>query len=64
MTDNEKRAHDLAIAAVRILAENKSINDGAGISVDENGERVFNVFAIYKDAYTSALSFVSHEFPT
>lgn len=59
MTDNEKRAHDLAIAMLPSTIEyqsEKAVENGTA----ENG---VNLFECYMSTYKSALNEFNREFP-
>jgi exonuclease I len=56
MTDNEKRAHDIAIATINIAVPAKL----DGIKVGFNGLRFdsheIDIYSIYKEAYDQSLA--------
>lgn len=59
MTDNEKRAHDLAIAMVPVMYE---INVQSALSTQiEKTE--FDVYATYVDIYERSLKAINRDFP-
>jgi hypothetical protein len=51
MTDNEKRAHDLAIATATVMAFRAPA-----------GEEKYDLYAIYNNAYGLALEAVNRDF--
>lgn len=58
MTDNEKRAHDIAIACIQIQAKflkEEAIRNKHGIKMD--------LYNMYRDAYETALTAVTRDFP-
>lgn len=60
MTDNERRAHDLAIATLPFLRDNH-------YAMIENGDipegTAFDVFEQYMACYETSLESFNHEFP-
>ena len=59
MTDNEKRAHDIAIA----LLPGAIIHESDKIALSENPEERVDTFRFYMDNYKHALKLFNAEFP-
>lgn len=59
MTDNEKRAHDIAVCAIPILYKlmenNAVLNGDAKVDID--------IHALYMEAYTRELNAINKAFP-
>lgn len=66
MTDNEKRAHDFALALLNKVADARAQMDADSKSPDESGNIVVNVdyYKIYKEIYDSVLSSFERDFPS
>lgn len=68
MTDNEKRAHDLAVAICVDVCHVKANSQIANIKPDENAENMeitvkMDYFAEYMNAYNIAIESFNREFP-
>lgn len=61
MTDNEKRAHDLAVASVNAMMV-ASCN-GSHIEVTGMESNVFDVYGVYMKYYESMLKSFNRDFP-
>ena len=61
MTDNEKRAHDIAIASIPILYGSHKNNVAANPSMEEEA-RAFDVYKQYISSYNLALELVGRDF--
>ncbi len=57
MTDNEKRAHDIATAMLPTLYNNK-VNNIANGSIENNG---IDIMAIYENTYNSCLNYLNSQ---
>lgn len=56
MTDNEKRAHDIAIASIPMLTRDRSILEALG------GK--FDIYKSYLLMYDETLKSINRDFPT
>ena len=63
MTDNEKRAHDLAITSTNLIISARL--NGAKISNegDDVSSKEIDVYQIYKTAYERSLASFTRDFP-
>ena len=62
MTDNEKRAHDLALVGVNVLVQSKMQGDKMVIhGIDENSNEV-DLYESYKSLYDSMLINFNRDF--
>lgn len=57
---NERRAHDLAIAAIQTLSSNLA---SVKLPENEDGNKSFDIYAIYLDVYNSSLAKFNEDFP-
>ena len=66
MTDNERRAHDLAISALPKIVEYRLKAQVQTNPADKNGVISTNAdyYKIYKELYSSALSAFNRDFPS
>lgn len=60
MTDNEKRAHDLAIALIPLMKKSHTAQVLNGELPDDD---VFDVYEYYMGCYESALESFNRDFP-
>lgn len=56
MTDNEKRAHDIATSMLPTMYEHKLSNIASG-----SDNNVLDIMGIYENIYRSALRYFDHE---
>lgn len=65
MTDNEKRAHDLAVASIRLMYDVfvKDAENYVDETGDVNKKFVFNVFEVYQKAYSQLLEEFNNHYP-
>lgn len=61
MTDNEKRAHDLAVAVT--AASLNPVLLSAFAAHDGTGEVSPNIYALYRKAYDSTLEALNRDYP-
>lgn len=60
MTDNEKRAHDIAVAALVIVTRPEALRaEAAG-----DGVASIDIYQKYLDAYNSLLNAIQRDFPS
>lgn len=52
MTDNEKRAHDIAVAAMIVAGKNPN-----------KGENIVDIYQYYISAYNAAIKSINRDFP-
>ena len=63
MTDNEKRAHDLAVAIAVASTFSNSALSRIYTNTADTEEIKLDLYAVYKDTYESALSSLARDFP-
>lgn len=59
MTDNEKRAHDIAIASMNAIVISESVKASSS-----GGRANFDFYKMYKSQYDSALKLIESDFPS
>lgn len=60
MTDNEKRAHDLAVALIPLMQKNHAAQVLNGELPEDD---VFDAYHYYMECYVSALESFNRDFP-
>lgn len=60
MTDNEKRAHDIAVA---LLPEFLHVEMNKSLVEESNSTHTFNIYEAYKTEYDSMLKAINRDFP-
>lgn len=63
MTDNEKRAHDLAVAVAVASTFSTSALSEEHTILSDTGERTLFLYDVYKSTYDSVLLSLDRDFP-
>lgn len=65
MTDNEKRAHDLAIASMPIIYEGykSQIKNYVPANGETSKDFIFDIYTEYLKAYNASLKSFNRDFP-